>query len=68
MNALGKQRVCIFVDRASQQWIVRDPDGRLWIVPLADDAWEQRQPFTPTDDSELELIPGHYRYMLNLTF
>ena len=68
MNALGKQRVILFVDRTTQQWIVRDPDGQLWSVPLTEDAWEQRQPFTPADDSVLELIPGHYRYILNLPF
>lgn len=68
MNALGKQRVLLFVDRTTQQWIVRDPEGMLWSVPLTDDAWEHRRPFVVNEDTDLELIPGHYRYMLNLPF
>ena len=57
----------LFVDRASQQWIVLDPQGRFWIVPVEEeDAWEQRQPFYPTDETVLEPIPGHYKYMLGL--
>jgi hypothetical protein len=57
----------IFVDRSSQQWIVLDPQGQFWIVPVEEeDAWKQRQPFYPTDETVLEPIPGHYKYMLGL--
>ena len=59
-------KVTIYVDRVSQQWIVRDSDGIFWIVPATANAWEQRQPFTPAQDVELEPVPGHYRYLLGL--
>ena len=56
----------IFVDRSNQQWIVRDSEGNFWIVPNEDRAWEQRKPFYPSEDTELEFVPGHYKHMLNL--
>lgn len=66
MLAVRKQVIAIYVDRSTQQWIVRDADGNLWAVPSGDNAWEQREPFEPTEDTELEPIPGHYRYLLHL--
>ena len=68
MLAVTKCVVAIYVDRATGQWIVRDPDGNFWVVPSGVNAWDQRQPFEPTDDSQLEPIPGHYRYLLELPF
>ena len=57
----------LYVDRANQQWIVLDPEGQFWIVPVSEDeAWNLRQPFLPTDETELEPVPGHYKYMLGL--
>jgi hypothetical protein len=57
----------LYVDRSSQQWIVLDPQGQFWIVPANEEnAWDQRQPFCPTDETELEPVPGHYKYMLGL--
>ncbi len=68
MLAATKCAVAIYVDRATGQWIVRAPDGSFWVVPSGVNAWDQRQPFEPTDDSQLEPIPGHYRYLLELPF
>jgi hypothetical protein len=68
MVCLGNQRVSIYVDRSSQQWVVRDPDGRFWTLAPIDRAWEHRRPFTLTDESELEPVPGHYKSMLGLPF
>lgn len=68
MLTIRKQVVSLFVDRTTQQWIVRDPDGNFWIVPAVDDAWEHREPFQPTEDMDLEPIPGHYKYLLDLPF
>ncbi|MGQ0636196.1 MAG: hypothetical protein ACT4QC_16405 [Planctomycetaceae bacterium] len=68
MVMTGKLSLALYVDRASQQWIVRDPDGVLWIVPGAHDSWEQRQPFSPTEETELEPVPGHYKYLLGLPY
>ena len=31
-----------------------------------ENAWEHRQPFQFTDETELEPIPGHYRMALGL--
>ena len=63
-----KQRVAIFVYRSTQQWIVQDPEGNFWIVPLVENAWEHRQPFQPTEEMDLEPIPGHYRFLLGIPF
>jgi hypothetical protein len=60
--------VSIYVDRSKQQWVVRDYDGNLWIIPPIEDAWEHRQPFLPTDETDLEPVPGHYKVMLGLPF
>jgi hypothetical protein len=59
----------IFVDRAcTEHWIVRDPEGKFWIVPSIENAWESRRPYVITEETDLETIPGHYRSMLGLPF
>lgn len=68
MIASDKQSAALFVDQSRQQWIVRDPDGLFWILPPVGDPWEQREPFYPNDDTELESVPGHYKDMLGLPF
>ena len=60
--------VALYVDRASQQWIVRGPEGNFWSLPSTDNPWDERQPFTPAEGTELEPVPGHYKYMLGLPF
>lgn len=61
-----KQVAAIYVDRSSQQWIVRDSEGSFWILPSTNTPWDDRQPFFPAEETELEPVPGHYRYMLGL--
>ena len=68
MLAVGKQSIGLYVDHATQQWIIRDLDGNFWALPTGDDAWEQRQSFEPSPETELEPIPGHYKYLLRLPF
>ena len=68
MRTAEKFAVALYVDRSTQQWIVRDPDGNFWIVPSGDDAWDRRLPFEPAPDGSLEPIPGHYKYLLCLPF
>ena len=68
MLTLRKQVVALFVDRQSQQWIVRDPEGNFWTVPSVENAWDHRQPFQRSEESELEPIPWHYKDMLGLPF
>jgi hypothetical protein len=63
-----KQSMALFVERASRQWIVRDPDGNFWMLPSVTNPWDHRQPFQPTEESALEPVPGHYKYMLGLPF
>jgi hypothetical protein len=59
----------IFVDRTcTEHWIVRDPDGNFWIVPSVENAWECRRTFELTDESDLQPVPGHYKYVLGLPF
>ena len=66
MLVLRRPSLAIYVERSSQQWIVRDSEGSYWIVPPVENAWENRQPFQPTEETELEPVPGHYKYMLGL--
>jgi hypothetical protein len=68
MIRIAKQVVLLFVDRESQQWIVRDPDGKFWLLPSEADAWDRREPFHATADTNLEPVPGHYKGMLGLPF
>ncbi len=69
MLSLGRQVVSIYVDRVRQQWIVRDPEGNLWVVPSVENAWDHREPLDPaTEETDLEPVPGHYKYMLDLPF
>jgi hypothetical protein len=68
VTSAGHQ-AAIFVDRAcTEHWIVRDPEGNFWIVPPVENAWESRRPFQPTEETDLEPIPGHYRSLLDLPF
>ena len=67
MLTLRKNVVALYVDRSSQQWIVLDAEGNFWIVPsVEENPWDQRQPFYRTAETELEPVPGHYKYMLGL--
>ena len=61
-----RQKVSIYVDRSSRQWIVQDAEGSFWILPPIENAWNERQPYTPAPGIELEPVPGHYRYFLGL--
>ncbi|HWB10842.1 MAG TPA: hypothetical protein VG826_16550 [Pirellulales bacterium] len=69
MESVTKRTVSLFIDRSSpEHWVVRDPDGNFWLVPPIDSAWENRRPFFPSEDMELEPVPGHYKYLLELPF
>jgi hypothetical protein len=69
MISAPNRLAAIFVDRScTEHWIVRDPEGNFWIVPPSANAWEERRPFEPSEETELEPIPGHYRHVLGLPF
>jgi hypothetical protein len=68
MELEKKPVVSLYVVRTSPHWIVRDPDGNFWLVPSGANAWEQRQPFHPDEETALEPVPGHYKGMLGLPF
>ena len=68
MSASRKLTAALFVEKSSQRWIVRDPDGCYWSLPSDEKPWDHRRPFQPTEESELEPVPGHYKYMLGLPF
>lgn len=58
----------LYVDKGlPDHWIVRDTDGRFWIVPTVVGAWKKREPFQPSEDAELQPVPAHYLYMLDIT-
>jgi hypothetical protein len=62
------RKLSLFVDRTSQQWIVLDADGGYWALPASDNPWDERQPYSPSDETDLEPIPAHYKYSLGLPF
>ncbi len=66
MAILWKQLPEILVDRSFPQWIVRDPEGNFWRVPSCENAWDRRRPYQPTEQSDLQPVPGNYRDMLGL--
>jgi hypothetical protein len=68
MAMFMKRAAALFVDKSSQQWVVRDPEGDFWIIPSVKNSWNQRQPFYQTEESELDPVPGHYIHMLDLPF
>lgn len=68
MLRIDRPTAALFVHRAAQQWVVRDPEGTFWTVPSVPDPWEHRQPFKITCDVELEPVPGHYKALLHLPF
>lgn len=69
MTTARKHVVALFVEKSYQQWVVRDPEGNYWLVPSGEeDPWSRRQPFDPTAETDLEPVPGHYKYMLGLPF
>jgi hypothetical protein len=64
---MPREQVSIYVDRSQPSWwIVRDRSGEFWMVPGGERAWDRRQPYTLTEDSQLETVPGHYKYMLGI--
>jgi len=66
MTGVRRTHVTLYVDRSSQQWVVLDLEGNFWILPNVENPWDQRQPINPTEETELEPVPGHYRHMLGL--
>ena len=65
MLTLRTKVVALYVDRSNQRWIAQDRDGNYWIIPHdLEDPW---QSFSPTEETELERVPGHYKYMLGLS-
>lgn len=68
MGDLSKPIAALFVDRSGKRWVVRDPDGKFWVLHATDDAWVQREPLDPTPELDLEPVPGHYKDMFRLPF
>lgn len=67
MTTSSAPQLSIFVHKSRQQWIVRDSAGNFWIVPSVENPWQHREPFELTeDDTDLEPVPGHYRYLLEI--
>jgi hypothetical protein len=47
---------------------VRCPEGKYWVLSGEGSLWENRRPFEPAPDSDLEPVPWHYKDMLGLPF
>lgn len=68
MLTIRKSRVALYVDKSSQRWVVRDPEGNFWMLPSFENPWDHRQPFTLTEEADLEPVPAHYKDMLGVPF
>jgi hypothetical protein len=68
MVTLRTRVVSIYVDKSKRHWIVRDADGNFWALPNTETPWEDRLPYVPTEEAELEPIPGHYGRVLGLPY
>jgi hypothetical protein len=66
MEVFRRTEVRIYVDRKSEQWIVLDPEGNFWSLPSSEKPWDDRQPFTPAEETELDPVPGHYKFILGI--
>ena len=67
MTAVERRAVSMFVDKTRpQHWVVRDSEGSFWIVPPGENPWVRREPFQPSNETDLEPVPGHYKYLLGL--
>ena len=57
MKAANKSLASLFVDRSSPEYsIVLDPNGEFWLAPPVPSPWENRRPFCPSDNMDLERI------------
>jgi hypothetical protein len=56
----------VHVGRASQQWLIRAAEGNFCSFPSADNPRDECRPFSPTDETELETVPGYYKSILGL--
>jgi hypothetical protein len=57
----------LYVDRSTKQWVIYDTEGRFWIVTGDGGVrGNERERFFPTEETELELVPGHYKHMLGI--
>jgi hypothetical protein len=65
MPNLKRRVAALYVDRNTQQWVVRDNEGNLWSVPPGENGWDQRSRFEPSEESDLEILPGHYIFMID---
>jgi hypothetical protein len=65
-TGVRRRVTALYVDRTTQQWVVRDTCGEFWVLPSSQDAWRHRLPFALTQDSTLEPVPGHYISLLGI--
>jgi hypothetical protein len=63
---IAEKLMKLYADRSGGRWIVLDSEGDFWELPAVENPWENRQPFQPTDETELEPVPGHYKHLLGL--
>jgi len=65
---VARKLMKLYADRSSRRWIVLDSHGDFWELPAVDNPWEHRRPFQPTEDTDLDPVPGHYKHLLGLPF
>ena len=54
--------MALCVHKVTRQWIVRNPEGNVWSLPSTDNPWDEHQPFSSAEDTQLPPVPGHHKY------
>ena len=61
MIATRKPAMSLYVEKEHPDcWVMRDREGRLWVVPPGEDVWAKREPVHPSEQSEREPVPDRF--------
>ena len=67
MITTRKPVMSLYVDKGCpEHWIVRDREGRFWVVPSGENAWEKREAFHRARMPSSNRFPADCMYMLGL--
>ena len=65
---IKKETLTLFADRTGGRWVVLDSGGNFWELAAGDRPWEHRRLCHLSGDTDLNLVPAHYKQLLGLPF